>query len=127
MARLVRCLVPVFHKSARQGCTRSLAVHILLGMSDFSRRNTRETGLAPAASTPDSAGYEQSGGNAAVQERMKVEGAMGRTFNRIAGVSEGNTDASNLAFQRDDLKGYLKDQLTLASGEFFPHLLRSIK
>jgi len=64
-------------------------------------------------------GFEQPQGNSAAQDAVKVHGALGRAFNRIAGVSEGNTDATDLAFSRDHLKAYLKDQLSFAKGEMF--------
>ena len=53
------------------------------------------------------------------QQLLKVSGSLGRAFNRIAGVSESNTDPSGLAFTRDDLKRYLEDQLKFAEGEWF--------
>jgi len=88
-------------------------------MSDFSRRNTVSDGQGTSESSATTADFSQPQGNAAVQEMVKVEGALGRAFNRIAGVSEGNTDAANLAFTRDDLKDYLKEQLGFAQGQFF--------
>lgn len=53
------------------------------------------------------------------QQLLKVSGNLGRAFNRIAGVSESNTDPTGLAFTRDDLKRYLEDQLKFAEGEWF--------
>ena len=89
-------------------------------MSDYSRRNTREGGGSLSNdSSASSAEFVQPEGNAAAQDMVKVDGVLGRMFNRIAGVSEGNTDPGKLAFTRDDLKGYLKDQLAFADGQFF--------
>ena len=92
---------------------------MLAVMSDFSRRNTREGGESSSDTSVSSADYTQPQGNAAAQDMVKVDGVLGRMFNRIAGVSEGNTDAAKLAFTRDDLKSYLKDQLAFAEGQFF--------
>ena len=50
---------------------------------------------------------------------MKVEGALGRAFNRIAGVSESNQDAAGLSFNVVELRTYLDTQLKLADGEWF--------
>jgi len=58
-------------------------------------------------------------GNSAAQDMMKVEGALGRVFNRIAGVAESNTEAATLAFSEEQLKAYLNDQLGFAKGEWF--------
>jgi len=58
-------------------------------------------------------------GNSAAQDMMKVEGALGRVFNRISGAAESNTDAASLAFSEEQLKTYLNDQLGLAQGEWF--------
>ena len=53
------------------------------------------------------------------QRMLQVSGNLGRAFNRIAGVSESNTDPSGLAFTNADLKRYLEDQLKFAEGEWF--------
>ena len=58
-------------------------------------------------------------GNAAMCEELKVEGALGRAFNRIAGVSESNKDPTGLAFNNADLKNYLDAGLKFADGEWF--------
>ena len=92
---------------------------MLAVMSDFSRRNQRLVGENATGGSTTSPEFQQPLGNAAAQDAVKVEGALGRVFNRIAGVSEGNKDATDLMFSRDDLKDYLKDQLALAKGEFF--------
>jgi hypothetical protein len=58
-------------------------------------------------------------GNAAAQDQMRVSGALGRVFNRIAGIAESNTSPEGLFVTRADLKRYLEDQLTFAEGEWF--------
>lgn len=63
--------------------------------------------------------FDQEMGNTAAADLLKVQGSLGRAFNRIVGVSENNTDAVGLAFSRDDLKVYIKDQLKFADGEWF--------
>jgi len=63
--------------------------------------------------------FSQEMGNSAAQDMMKVEGALGRVFNRIAGVAESNTEAASLAFSEEQLKTYLNDQLGFAEGEWF--------
>ena len=63
--------------------------------------------------------FDQEMGNSAAADLMKVQGNLGRAFNRIAGVSEDNTSALGLAFSRDDLKNYIEHQLKFADGEWF--------
>lgn len=58
-------------------------------------------------------------GNAATLDEMKIEGAFGRVFNRIAGESESNSEAQNTSFNVEDVKRYLDVQLKLADGEMF--------
>jgi len=62
---------------------------------------------------------EQEMGNAAAQEQMKVEGAIGRVFNRIIGESETKTDTFDRSFTKTEVKDYLENQLKLAEGEWF--------
>jgi len=89
-------------------------------MSDYSRRNNEQTSSGGTnSSTAANDLFDQAMGNEEQQKLMKVSGNLGRAFNRIAGVSEGNTDPSGLAFSRDDLKRYLEDSLKLAEGEWF--------
>jgi hypothetical protein len=57
-------------------------------------------------------------GNSATQALL-VEGALGRVFNRISGVSESNTASEGVSFNASDLKRYLEEQLTFAEGEWF--------
>jgi hypothetical protein len=92
---------------------------MLVVMSDYSRRSNQTVDQNGLQSSDTGSGFEQPQGNSAAQEAVKVQGALGRAFNRISGVSEGNTDASGLAFSRDHLKDYLKDQLSFANGEMF--------
>lgn len=63
--------------------------------------------------------FDQDMGNSAALDLMKVQGNLGRAFNRIVGVSENNTDAAGLVFSRDDLKKYIEYQLKFADGEWF--------
>jgi hypothetical protein len=63
--------------------------------------------------------FDQDMGNSAALDLMKVQGNLGRVFNRIVGVSENNTDAAGLVFSRDDLKKYIEYQLKFADGEWF--------
>jgi len=92
---------------------------MLVLMSDYSRRNQRLVGENATTTTAAAADFEQPLGNAAAQQTVKIDGALGRVFNRIAGESEGNKDPNDVQFSRDDLKVYLREQLTLAQGEFF--------
>jgi hypothetical protein len=92
---------------------------MLVEMSDYSRRSNQTVEQNASDSSATGSGYEQPLGNSAAQDAVKVQGALGRAFNRIAGVSEGNTDATGLAFSRDHLKAYLKEQLSFAKGEMF--------
>ena len=88
-------------------------------MSDYTRRTElhREgNGQTNGSSEPE---FSQEMGNSAAQDMMKVEGALGRVFNRIAGVAESNTDPAGLAFKSENLKTYLDDQLGFAKGEWF--------
>jgi len=88
-------------------------------MSDYARRNgpNQNSGSQPAGvSEPE---FSQEMGNSAAQDMMKVEGALGRVFNRIAGVSESNTEAANVSFNEEKLKHYLEEQIGLAQGEWF--------
>ena len=77
-------------------------------MSDYLRRQCQETSSTTSGtgeSSPEQ--IDQEMGNAAMCEELKVEGALGRAFNRIAGVSESNKDPTGLAFNNADLKNYL--------------------
>ena len=88
-------------------------------MSDYARRSGSEQtggGQPTGVSQPE---FSQDMGNSAAQDMMKVEGALGRVFNRISGAAESNTDAASLAFSEEQLKTYLNDQLGLAQGEWF--------
>ena len=88
-------------------------------MSDYSRRKPPGSFQGPGGSPHSEMQYDQDMGNSAAVDLLKVQGSLGRAFNRIAGVSESNTDAVGLAFSRDDLKTYIKDQLKFADGEWF--------
>ncbi len=46
----------------------------------------------------------------------KVDGPMGRVFQRVLGITEGGAD---MAFTRDQLQRYLDNNLQLAEGEWF--------
>ena len=89
-------------------------------MSDYLRRQCQETSSTTSGtgeSSPEQ--IDQEMGNAAMCEELKVEGALGRAFNRIAGVSESNKDPTGLAFNNADLKNYLDAGLKFADGEWF--------
>lgn len=94
----------------------------LFEMSDYSRRNdngsTSSSG-GSSTSSAEAAQVDQPIGNAATLDEMKIEGAFGRVFNRIAGESESNSEAQNTSFNVDDVKRYLDIQLKLADGEMF--------
>ena len=91
-------------------------------MSDYSRRNnngsTSSSGES-STSSAEAAQVDQPIGNAATLDEMKIEGAFGRVFNRIAGESESNSEAQNTSFNVEDVKRYLDVQLKLADGEMF--------
>jgi hypothetical protein len=89
-------------------------------MPEHSTRNrsTAQTSSTDTGLTPGDE-FDQELGNADRQELLKVTGSLGRAFNRIAGVSESNTDPTGLAFKESDLKTYLEEQLKFAQGEFF--------
>jgi hypothetical protein len=89
-------------------------------MSDYLRRQCKDTSTTttgPAGSSPEQIDPEM--GNAAMCEELKVEGALGRAFNRIAGASESNKDPNGLAFTNADLEQYLDSHLRFAEGEWF--------
>ena len=89
-------------------------------MSDYLHRQCKETSTTASGSgdsTPEQ--IDQEMGNAAMCEDLKVEGALGRAFNRIAGVSESNQDSAGLGFTNADLQKYLDSELKLAEGEWF--------
>jgi len=88
-------------------------------MSDYSRRRTPGTSQGSAGNPHSDMQFDQGMGNSAAVDLMKVQGNLGRAFNRIVGVSENNTDAVGLAFSRDDLKKYIEHQLKFADGEWF--------
>ena len=88
-------------------------------MSDYSRRRPSETTHGSGGTTENEIQFDQEMGNSAAADLMKVQGNLGRAFNRIAGVSEDNTSATGLAFSRDDLKNYIEHQLKFADGEWF--------
>jgi hypothetical protein len=89
-------------------------------MSDYSRRNEAGTTTSSGgSSSSDAAQVDQSIGNAAALDEMKVEGAFGRVFNRITGQSESNSETQDLSFNIDDMTRYLDDQLKFADGEMF--------
>ncbi|MGB0638460.1 MAG: hypothetical protein ACPGTU_03945 [Myxococcota bacterium] len=94
----------------------------LIEMSDYSRRNnngsTSSSGES-STSSAEAAQVDQPIGNAATLDEMKIEGAFGRVFNRIAGESESNSEAQNTSFNVEDVKRYLDVQLKLADGEMF--------
>ena len=88
-------------------------------MSDYSRRQNNQSSQGSTDSGLSDMQFDQEMGNTAAADLLKVQGSLGRAFNRIVGVSENNTDAVGLAFSRDDLKVYIKDQLKFADGEWF--------
>ena len=88
-------------------------------MSDYARRNSQNQSSGSQTSGVSEPEFSQEMGNSAAQDMMKVDGALGRVFNRIAGVAESNTDAANLAFTEANLKAYLDEQLGFAKGEWF--------
>ena len=68
-------------------------------MSDYLRRQCNETSATTTGSGENSVEQiDQEMGNAAMCAELKVEGALGRAFNRIAGVSESNQDPSGVGF-----------------------------
>lgn len=95
------------------------------GMSDYDRRNTSQTTETSSSSgTSDSMGLEDAAtleevSNEERQRLLKVSGNLGRAFNRIAGVSESNTDPAGVGFGSEDLKRYLEHELKFAEGEWF--------
>lgn len=88
-------------------------------MSDYSRRQNNQSSQGSTDSGLSDMQFDQEMGNTAAQDLLKVQGNLGRAFNRIVGVSESNTNAVGLAFSRDDLKAYIQDQLKFAEGEWF--------
>lgn len=92
---------------------------MLSGMSDYSTRNSSTSTSEDTAAQHSEPEVLQDMGNGAALEMMKVQGALGRAFNRIAGVSESNTSAEGLAFTNSDLTRYLEDHLKFAEGEWF--------
>ena len=89
-------------------------------MSDYLRRQCKDTNATTTGSGDSSAEQiDQEMGNAAMCEELKVEGALGRAFNRIAGVSESNQDPSGVGFTNADLHKYLDTELRFAEGEWF--------
>ena len=88
-------------------------------MPDYSSRTAADITTASTDGGVVEPVVEQEMGNGAVAEMLTVSGALGRTFNRIAGVSEGNTSAEGLGFTSADLKRYLDEQLSFAQGEWF--------
>lgn len=92
----------------------------LLRMSDYLRRQCKDTSTTSSGSGENSPEQlDQEMGNAAMCEELKVEGALGRAFNRIAGASESNQDPNGLGFTNADLQHYLDKELKLADGEWF--------
>jgi len=51
--------------------------------------------------------------------RRPGQGPLGRTFNRILGVSDSATDTGDMAFDRAQLRAYIDQKLQLAEGEWF--------
>jgi len=89
-------------------------------MSDYLRRQCKDTNATTTGSGDSSAEQiDQEMGNAAMCEELKVEGALGRAFNRIAGVSESNQDPNGVGFTNADLQKYLDTELKFAEGEWF--------
>lgn len=52
-------------------------------------------------------------------DARKVQGPMGRTFNRVLGKHDYAEDTADMAFSHEQLKEFLDEQLQLAEGEFF--------
>jgi len=88
-------------------------------MSDYGRRNTGQTSDSSNSSdSADSVSLDEVS-NEERQRLLKISGNLGRAFNRIAGVSESNTDPAGVGFGTEDLKRYLEDELKFAEGEWF--------
>ncbi|RME21622.1 MAG: hypothetical protein D6798_17660 [Deltaproteobacteria bacterium] len=79
----------------------------------------RSTGGRPAADAPSAAAPADSNAQLLAEVKRgdgKVDGPMGRVFQRVLGITEGGAD---MAFTRDQLQRYLDQDLQLAEGEWF--------
>ena len=90
-------------------------------MPEQTRRPSPTTRPATAPTSGGDAYMDtQPQGNQAQQDKLsRVQGPMGRVFNRILGLGDNAGESAGMAFDRDQLQAYLDKNLQLAEGEFF--------
>ncbi len=84
-----------------------------------SRQQAPEANAISTAPVSGTDPAQEAVGNAAVADQMKVDGPMGRVWNRILGQAEGRTDTATMSFDAAALKKYLDKTLAFAEGEWF--------